>query len=223
MTSQDLGTGKGTVGKPLNTPTERYTARLQERSLASILQQRVIEKEQANLAAALKKVQADGTALVLASLIVAARRRFITGSGKSFAHATLLARDLAEGLSQVVLIDRTVIRAIDILSETKSTDILIAFSFRRYRRDTVELCRKFVEAGGTVVAITDAEDSPLTEVATASIFVPTDSVSYTDSPTAVTAIVHLLAALCTASAKGAKRRLAEKDRLSREFGVYMEP
>jgi DNA-binding MurR/RpiR family transcriptional regulator len=206
----------------LNTQAKRYGARLQERSLSSILQHRVIDKERDNLERALDHVQQSGSALALASVVVAARRRFVAGSGKSFAYATLLARDLAAGLSQVILVDDTVNRSIDIVSETKSTDVLIAFSFRRYRRDTFELCERFVDAGGTVVAITDADDSPITALAATVVSVPTDSVSYADSPTATAAVIHLVTTLCTASAKGARRRLAERDRLSAELNLYLE-
>jgi DNA-binding MurR/RpiR family transcriptional regulator len=209
--------------KQLSSPGKRYSARLQQRSLAGILQQRVIDKERQSLNAALDRVRDDGSAIALAATIVAARRRFVAGSGKSFAYATLLARDLSVGLSQVFLIDDTVNRMVDILSETKTTDVLIAFSMRRYRRDTIALCKSFVAAGGTVVAITDEADSPVTSLASAVIYVPTDSASYTDSPTAITAITHLVATLATASAKGARRRLAERDRLSDEFDLYLEP
>lgn len=206
----------------LSTPGQRYDARLGQRSLASILQQRVIDNEQRTLAAALEQVRADGSALALSGTVVAARRRFIAGSGKSFAYANLLSRDLSAGLSQVFLIDETVIRSIDILSETKSTDVLVAFSFRRYRRDTIDLARRFAQAGGTVVGITDDPASPINAIASDCIIVPTDSVSYADSPTAIAAVVHLVATLCTSSAKGAKRRLAERDRLSAEYGLYLE-
>ncbi|WP_105035392.1 MurR/RpiR family transcriptional regulator [Cryobacterium aureum] len=208
--------------KQLSSPGKRYGARLQERSLSGILQQRVIDNEKRMLEVALTHVQSDGSAIAVAGIIVAARRRFVIGTGKSFAYATLLARDLSGGLAQVYLIDETVNRSIDILSETKSTDVLIALSFRRYRRDTLELCRQFIAAGGIVVAITDESDSPITALATASICVPTDSVSSTDSPTAVAAVVHLVTTLCTASAKGAKRRLAARDDLSSQFNLYLE-
>ena len=200
---------------------DRFNARLNERSLSSILQQRVMQKEQETLAMALNAVTADGSAISLASTVVAARRRFVAGSGKSSAYAALLARDLSAGLAQVLLIDDVVNRSIELLGEIKPTDVLVVFSFRRYRRDTLELCRHFSAAGGTVVAITDEIDSPVTEFASRSICVPTDSVSFADSPTAVAAIIHLVTTLCTASAKGARRRLAERDRLSNELGIYL--
>jgi hypothetical protein len=52
--------------------------------------------------------------------------------------------------------------------------------------------------------------------------VGTDSASYADSPTAVAAVVHILATLAAASAKGARRRLARRDVLTARLGVYAE-
>lgn len=222
MSSEEPKAGVRQGRHDLSTPGKRYEARLQQRTLSTILQQRIIEKEQATLATALDRIQSDGSAIALAKTVVAARRRFVTGSGKSFAYATLLAQDLSAGLAQVFLIDDTVIRMIDILSEVKETDVLVAFSLRRYRRDTLELCRLFVQAGGTLVAITDEPDSPITSLATVSVCVPIDSVSYTDSPTAVTAIIHIVTTLSTASSKGARRRLAERDKLSHELDLYVD-
>ncbi|WP_220465652.1 MurR/RpiR family transcriptional regulator [Microbacterium esteraromaticum] len=206
----------------LSSAGERYRARLQQRSLSSVLQQRVVDKEKETLSVALDRVLEDNSAIALAGIVVAARRRFVAGTGKSFAYATLLARDLSGGLAEVFLVDNNIIRSVEVLRETKPTDVLVVFSFRRYRRDTIELAEQFVAAGGTVVAITDAEDSPITAVAASSIVVPTDSVSYADSPTAIAAIIHLVATLSTASAKGAKRRLAERDRISNELGIYLQ-
>lgn len=222
MTTPTPASGSHQEHQSLKSAGDRYRARLQQRSLSSVLQQRVIDKERDTLQIALDSVKEDSSAIVAAGIIVAARRRFVAGSGKSFAYATLLARDLSAGLAEVFLIDNIVIRSIEILRETKPTDVLVVFSFRRYRRDTIELCEQFIAAGGTIVAITDEKDSPVTKLATALIVVPTDSVSYADSPTAIAAIIHLLTTLSTASAKGAKRRVAERDRLSDELGIYLQ-
>ncbi|MGG1908946.1 SIS domain-containing protein [Microbacterium sp. NRRL B-14842] len=102
----------------------------------------------------------------------------------------------------------------------RASDVLIAFSLRRYREETVRLGRLFHEAGGQLVVITDSEDAPLASIATSLIRVRTGSASYADSPTPVAAVCHLLSALTTASAKGARRRLAERDRLVARLGLY---
>ena len=206
--------------RELSSPHERYDARLQRRS-STLLQRRVVEQERATIEEALDQILADDSIAQAAARIVAARRRFIIGSAKSFSYASLLAFDLGVGLSQVTLIDGTVVRGVDVLADVRSNDLMVAFSFRRYRRDTVEIARRFVEAGGELVAVTDFEDAPLAKLADQCIYVATGSASYVDSPTVVASVLHVLATLTTASAKGARRRLVERDRLNTELGLYV--
>ena len=208
------------LNRELASPHERYDARLQRRSSA-MLQRRVVEQERASIDGALDQILTDESIAQAAARIVAARRRFIIGSAKSFSYASLLAFDLGVGLSQVTLIDGTVVRGVDVLADVRSNDLMVAFSFRRYRRDTVEIARRFVEAGGELVAVTDFEDAPLAKLADQCIYVATGSASYVDSPTVVASVLHVLATLTTASAKGARRRLVERDRLNTELGLYV--
>jgi DNA-binding MurR/RpiR family transcriptional regulator len=206
--------------RELSSPHERYDARLQRRS-STLLQRRVVEQERATIEEALDQILADDSIAQAAARIVAARRRFVIGSAKSFSYASLLAFDLGVGLSQVTLIDGTVVRGVDVLSDVRSSDLMVAFSFRRYRRDTVDIARRFVEAGGELVAVTDFEDAPLAKLADQCIYVATGSASYVDSPTVVASVLHVLATVTTASAKGARRRLVERDRLNTELGLYV--
>lgn len=206
----------------LRTPNERYAARLNGRGSSLALQEKILARERQNLDEALTRVAQDGSAVRMAAAIVAARRRFVAGSGKSLAYATLLAVDLSAGLSLVTLIDNAVVRAVDVLSEVRSTDVLVVFSMRRYRRGTTHLCREFRAAGGTVLVIADDSDAPTVPFADAVLIVSTESASYADSPTAVAAICHLVTTLATASAKGARRRLADRDRLARALDLYEE-
>ncbi|GAA1556542.1 hypothetical protein GCM10009804_11670 [Kribbella hippodromi] len=206
--------------RELASPQERYDARLQRRS-STLLQRRVVEQERASIDEALDQILTDESIAQAAARIVAARRRFIIGSAKSYSYASLLAFDLGAGLSQVTLVDGTVVRGIDVLADVRANDLMVAFSFRRYRRDTVDIARRFVEAGGELVAVTDFEDAPLAKIADQSIYVATGSASYVDSPTVVASVLHVLATLTTASAKGARRRLIERDRLNTELGMYV--
>ena len=208
--------------RDLVSPTQRFDARVQRRS-GAVLRRRLIEQELESLSAALDSLAEDGSIERASARIVGARRRFILGTGKSFGFAHLLAADLGASLSQVTQIDGTLTPAIDILTEVRDTDVLVVFSLRRYRRETVGIGRAFVQAGGSLVLITDSEEGPLTDLAEVTVVVPTESASYADSPTAVASAAHLLAALTTASAKGARRRLHERDRVSAELGLYLDP
>ncbi|WP_298326591.1 SIS domain-containing protein [Haloactinopolyspora sp.] len=214
--------GDHAENRRLASPGQRFGARLQRPSSAVALQSRVIDQETRNLAEAFDLVTADGSVISAAATIVAARRRFVAGTGKAFAYACLLSADLSAGMSNVTLVDGTVVRPLDVLSDVRDTDVLVTVSLRRYRRETVLIAEQFAQAGGTVVAVTDAADAPVAGIAAQAIVVPTGSASFADSPTAVAAVVHLLATVTTASAKGARRRLAERDRLSRELDLYWE-
>jgi DNA-binding MurR/RpiR family transcriptional regulator len=208
--------------RQLSTPDERYGARLQRRSTATALLQQVVAQETANLSATLERLQADGSLEQAARRIVAAKRRFVTGGSKSWSYASLLATDLSASMANVVLIDGTVVRAVDVLSDVRPGDVLVAFSLRRYARSTIAIAEEFAAAGGAVVGVTDDADSAVAQVADAAVVVSTDSASYADSPTAVSAVVHILATLAAASAKGARRRLARRDALTARLGVYAE-
>lgn len=211
----------------LTSPDARYGARLRRRSSASALLAAVIDAERANLDDTMNALRADGSLERASARVVAARRRFILGSAKSRAHATLLHLELSASLAGVTLIDEASVRAIDVLSDVRPTDVLVAFSFRRYARHTITVAREFARAGGQVVAVTDDAGSPLARIAdgsghTALVVVGTGSASYADSPTAVSAVVHALATLTAASAKGARRRLARREDLARALSTYSE-
>jgi DNA-binding MurR/RpiR family transcriptional regulator len=204
----------------LRSPHERYDARLQRRS-ASALKRRVIERERDHLAATLEWALEDPSLERVAAQIVGARRRFIIGATKSFGYASLLALDLSASLANVHLVDGTIIRPIDVLSDVRSSDIMVAFSLRRYRKYTIDIAREFSAAGGQLLVITDSPDAPLVPLAHDVIVVSTESASFADSPTAVSFVIHILATLTAASAKGAGRRIAERDKLSDNLDLYV--
>ena len=212
---------RAAAGHGPDSPDERFAQRVAGRPSAEVLTRRVVAQETAHLPLALAAVVESGALPRAAALVVAARRRYVTGTAKSLAYATLLASDLSVGLSHVQLVDDATVRALDVLAEVGPSDVLVAYSFRRYRRETVALARAFVAAGGTLVAITDDDEAPLASIAHQSVVVTTDSASFADSPTAVVAVSHLLATLAAASAKGARRRIAARDELATELDLYL--
>jgi DNA-binding MurR/RpiR family transcriptional regulator len=208
--------------RQLSSPDERFGARLQRRSTAAALLQQVVVQETANLSSTLERLRADGSLEQAARRIVAAKRRFVTGGSKSWSYASLLATDLSASMANVILIDGTVVRAVDVLADVRPGDVLVAFSLRRYARSTIAVAEEFAAAGGAVVGVTDDAGSAVARAADVAVVVSTDSASYADSPTAVAAVVHILATLAAASAKGARRRLARRDVLTARLGVYAD-
>ena len=112
------------------------------------------------------------------------------------------------------------------------SDVLIAISLQPYQRYTVEVAAPFVEAGGSLVLVTDSASAPLVPYAAEAVVIaarpPATDVSdrlhpqtSAASPAAVGLVIDILTALSSASAKGAQRRLAERERLAVELGLYL--
>ena len=200
---------------------ERAAERAHRRS-ASVLKQQVLEQERQHFDRTLVWAKDDAALERVAALVVSARRRFVLGAARSFTYASLLAADLSASLANVTLIDGTIVRPLDVLSDVRDSDVMIAVSFARYRKYTVDFAAPFAEAGGTLVVITDSPDAPLVSHATESIIVDAANGAPADSPVAVALVIHVLATLTTASAKGAGRRQLERDRLADTLGLYMD-
>ncbi len=201
---------------------------------ATLLKQRLLEAHRAELAAALAWAGADPSLEAAAALVTGARRRFVIGAATSFTYASLLAAKMSAALAQVTLVDGTIVRPLDILSDVRDSDVLIAVSLNPYRRYTVEAAVPFVRAGGSLVVVTDAPDAPLVSYAQAAVVIgdlgersavaarlhPESPLA---SPLAVAMVIDILTALSSASAKGAVRRLADRERLARELHLYLDP
>ncbi len=206
--------------RELVSPRERYGERIRTNVSAEALQARVIEAETRSLARTFDELSQSGDVPRAAALILGARRRYIGGQGKAAAYAELLGADLSATLSNVFLVDGRALTPLTVLTDVRASDVLVMFSMRRYREETVRFGELFREAGGQLLAITDSDDAPLAAAASALIRVHTGSASYADSPTSVAAVCHLLSTLTTASAKGARRRLSIRDRLGAHLGLY---
>ncbi|GAA4951960.1 MurR/RpiR family transcriptional regulator [Actinoplanes utahensis] len=204
-----------------STPSERFDRNVQRRS-AQVLKQRVLEQQRTEFEKALAWAAEQDAIERAAALIVSARRRHLLGYGKSLAYASMLATDLSAGLSGVQLIGDGSLRALDVLSDIRQGDLMVAVSMSRYRRETVEVAGAYARRGGDLVLITDADDTPLSHLATTSIVIGADSASYANSPTSVVLALHLLATLTIASSKGAGRRLRDRDALASELRIYAE-
>ena len=135
----------------LDNPAARFGASMSPRASAKTLQARLIRKERENLERVFASFETEDSVARAAALIAGARRRFIVGHGRSAAFAHLLDLDLSHGVSQVSLIDGQSTRSIDVLTDVRGTDVLVAFSMRRYRRETAELVHAFAQRGGAVV------------------------------------------------------------------------
>lgn len=78
------------------------------------------------------------------------------------------------------------------LLEVEPGDAVIAFSFRRYTRQTVEIFAAAKAAGATAIAISDSPLSPLAEHADLVLSVPVEFPAFFESRTAVMSVINAL-------------------------------
>lgn len=200
---------------------------------ATILKGRLLAAQRHEVEAGLAWIADDPMVEAAAARITGARRRFVLGAATSFTYASLLAAKLSNSLAQVTLVDGTIVRPLDVLSDVRESDVLIVVSLRRYRNYTIDNAVPFAQSGGSLVVITDSEENPLVQHATEAVVIPStadvadgDLPLHPESPHAAPAVVALvidvLAALSSASAKGAGRRFAERERLASELGLHRD-
>ncbi|MBF0817184.1 SIS domain-containing protein [Microbacterium paludicola] len=211
-----------TATTPGESPADRFDERLSGRRSAAALRAKVLAKERENFDAAVELLAADPAVLAAAALLAGARRRYVIGHGKSRSYAAMLSSDLTAGMANVHQIDNASLHSLDVLADVRDTDVLVCFSFHRYRHTSVVVAQEFAAAGGNLVVITDALTSPLIPLTDTVIVVGTESASYVNSPTAVTLLCHLLATLSVSSAKGAKRRIGRREDVAKQLGLYWD-
>ena len=199
---------------------------------STMLKTRLLQAHQDEIAAGLAWAASDSSIEAAAARVTAARRRFILGAETSFAYATLLAMKLNVALAKVILIDGTLVSPLDILSDVHDSDVMIALSLSPYHRTTVETATEFAQAGGALVVITDSPTAPLVSWAHEAVVIapspqrpePPDWLhpeTPAVSPATMGLLIDILAALCSASAKGGDRRVAERRRLAEKSRHYL--
>ena len=107
------------------------------------------------------------------------------------------------------------------LMHASSEDLVIGISFPRYSTRTVDGAKFAKDNGAKVVAITDNEMSPLTEIADESLFVNTDMNLFVDSLVAPLSILNTLVLLVGMRKKdGLKHNFEMLEDLWKKHDVY---
>ena len=100
-------------------------------------------------------------------------------------------------------------------------DVLIGLSFPRYSTRTVKAVRYARDMGASVIAVTDAETSPLAKAAELCLFAKSDMVSFVDSLVAPLSLLNaLLVAVGSRTREDVSETFAELERVWDEYGVY---
>ena len=100
-------------------------------------------------------------------------------------------------------------------------DVVIAISFPRYSKRTVQAMRFSADMGATVIAITDSQDSPLAGCAKHVLLARSDMVSFVDSLVAPMSLINaLIVAVGRKNNEQLSRTFEALENIWEEYEVY---
>jgi len=100
-------------------------------------------------------------------------------------------------------------------------DVMIAISFPRYSRVTVNTVKFARDRGATIIAITDNELSPVYQMADAALLAPSEMFSFVDSMVAPLSLINaLLVAVGYRMGTDVSKTFGELEDIWNEYGVF---
>lgn len=154
--------------------------------------------------------------------IISAKRIYIQGAMSSSILARFMHYYLRLILDKVTLIGSVGTSEIyQQMLHIGDGDLLVAMSFPRYASGTIQACRFARDSGAKIIAITDSENSPLTQLADISLYAYSDMVSFVDSLVAPMSLINaLIVAVSDRNTESAERNFEKLERLWENNGVY---
>ena len=100
-------------------------------------------------------------------------------------------------------------------------DVLIAISFPRYSRVTINTVKFARDRGADIIAVTDNELSPVYQLSDAALLAPCEMISFVDSMVAPLSLINaLLVALSNRAGAGVSAAFAELEDIWNAYGVF---
>lgn len=158
-----------------------------------------------------------------AQCVLTARATYVLGVGvanpiaRNFAYLTGMA------VGGVHSIPRDGSLPVDGLARAQSEDVLIAMTFKPYRREVIEAVQQAQAQGMMVIAISDSPAAPIIAGAVHSFIVPTESPQFFTSTVALAAFFETLTAYIVAGAgEEAVQTIEQFHSRRRALGIYQQ-
>lgn len=180
---------------------------------------RALRRDVQNLEAAVGTIDLEKVQEV-AKIIAGARRTLIVGAGSHAAPGLMLAH-LGHFIGYDIQLEtRGGVHVVAALSTFEPGDCVITMNFWRVLKHimlTTQYCKR---VGITTIALTDSQFSPLAQNSDHTLIVPTESVSFFQSLTAATSLVHgLLAELHRLGGERADARIERQEQAYTDLDV----
>ena len=152
-------------------------------------------------------------------MILSSKRTFTMGLGISF----LLSRVLAYQLNQVAVDAYNFCRDHSSFMEQilflNKDDLIIAFSFPPYSKETIEAAKFAKEKNIKVISITDKNAAPIAFYSDVHLIVKTENMLFTNSFSAISVVINAIATGCALNSKQkAKKMLDESTKVAERQG-----
>lgn len=155
--------------------------------------------------------------------IIKARNTYVLGVGIANALTRNFAYLAGMAVDNVTAIPRDGSLPVDGLVRAGKGDVLLALTFKPYRREVVEAVEAALQQGATVIGISDSLASPVFRGASYRFAVPVDSPQFFTSTTALSAFLETLMAFVIADADPDIIANVERFHQRRhELGVYWD-
>lgn len=99
-------------------------------------------------------------------------------------------------------------------------DVFVGISYPRYSKRTVSAVRFARERGATVLALTDADTSPIAELSDVCLLARSDMVSFVDSLVAPLSLINALIVAVSERKTGVAGIFGDLEKVWNEYGVY---
>ena len=100
-------------------------------------------------------------------------------------------------------------------------DVMVAISFPRYSKVTLNTVKFARDRGASIIAITDNELSPVYQMADAALLAPCEMISFVDSMVAPLSLINaLLIAIGLRLGTDAAKTFAELENIWNEYGIF---
>ncbi len=143
-------------------------------------------------------------------MILSSRRVYTAGLGISF----LLAEILAYQLTQVAIDASSFRHTYSVFHEQilylDNNDIIIAFSFPPYSKETVDAAKFAAGRNIKVISITNTEASPITFHSEVNLVVKSENMLFTNSFAAISVLINAIATACALKNKSKAKKILKE-------------
>jgi DNA-binding MurR/RpiR family transcriptional regulator len=169
-------------------PMKNVKSSIQSAEEDDSILQKTIRQNADNLEALYNKRLTENFSAAV-EILSRARKIFIIGMRSSFCVAYYLSFMLSQFMDNIVLLE-SYGELFDKIFFSSAEDVLVAISFKRYTRLTIQVARHFHSQNSPIIAVTDAISSPLAPYAKSTLIAPNDDTySFVSAITVLNALV----------------------------------